>query len=248
MNLNSDAAVGDTFTSSITTFDSLGSEAILDVDFTRTATGWDWAVNVSHANPLAASASTGSLQFDASGNLDPGASVPANANPTIGVTGIGPAADLNLTWSYLDPAGASDGSITGYSAESSRTAQSQDGYPSGTLQSISVNEDGYFTGIYSNGSMVPFAQIALADFASYSGLSKQGSNLYAESLSSGQPLVGTPNSSGLGSIAPSTLEMSNVDLGTEFVEMITTQRAFQANSKVITTSDEILAELLNIKR
>ena len=249
MNLNSDAAVGDTFTSSITTFDSLGSEAVLDVDFTRTATGWDWDVNVSHANPLADSASTGSIQFDANGNLDPAASTPANANPTIVLTGIDPATTpMTMNWNYLDAAGASDGSVTGYSSESSKTAQSQDGYPSGSLQSVAVDEDGYFTGLFSNGSMIPFAQLALADFASYSGLAKQGGNLYAESLASGQALVGPPNSAGMGSIAPSTLEMSNVDLGTEFVEMITTQRAFQANSKVITTSDEILAELLNIKR
>jgi flagellar hook protein FlgE len=221
----------------------------MDVDFTRTATGWDWAVNVSHANPLAASASTGYIQFDANGNLDPAASTPANANPTIVLTGIDPATSpMTINWNYLDAAGASDGSVTGYSSESSKTAQSQDGYPSGSLQSVSVDEDGYFTGIYSNGSMIPFAQLALADFPSYSGLAKQGGNLYAESLASGQALVGPPNSAGMGSIAPSTLEMSNVDLGTEFVEMITTQRAFQANSKVITTSDEILAELLNIKR
>jgi len=221
----------------------------LDVDFTRTATGWDWAVNVSHANPLAASASTGSIVFDANGNLNPAASIPANANPTIVLTGIDPATSpMTINWNYLDAAGATDGSVTGYSSESSKTAQSQDGYPSGSLQSVAVDEDGYFTGIYSNGSMIPFAQLALADFPSYSGLAKQGGNLYAESLASGQALVGPPNSAGMGSIAPSTLEMSNVDLGTEFVEMITTQRAFQANSKVITTSDEILAELLNIKR
>jgi flagellar hook protein FlgE len=249
MNLNSDAVVGDTFTSSITTYDSLGSEAVLDIDFTRTATGWDWGVNVSHDNPLAASVSAGSIVFDATGNLDPAASTPANANPTIVLTGIDPAATpMTINWNYLDAAGASDGSITGYSSESSKTAQSQDGYPSGSLQSVAVDEDGYFTGIYSNGSMIPFAQLAIADFASYSGLAKQGSNLYAESLGSGQALIGAPNSAGMGSIAPSTLEMSNVDLGTEFVEMITTQRAFQANSKVITTSDEILSELLNIKR
>ncbi len=146
MNLNSDAAVGDTFTSSITAFDSLGSEAVTDVNFTRTATGWDWDVAVSHDNPLAASASTGSIVFDASGNLDPAASVPANANPTIVLTGIDPATTpMTLNWNYLDAAGASDGSITGYSSESSKTAQSQDGYPSGSLQSVSVDEDGYFT-------------------------------------------------------------------------------------------------------
>lgn len=247
LNLDSRAVVGDMFPSQITTYDSLGSEAILDIDFTRSATGWDWAVNVTHDNPLATSASNGTLSFDADGNLDPANCVPPNANPTITLNNLDPANSTTLTWSYLDGT-ASDGSITGYSAESSKTAQSQDGYPSGSLQSVAVDEDGIFTGIYSNGSMIPFAQIALADFASYSGLAKQGANLYAESLVSGQPLLGPPNSSSLGSIAPNTLEMSNVDLGTEFVEMITTQRAFQANSKVITTSDEILAELLNIKR
>ncbi|MGA6926736.1 MAG: flagellar hook protein FlgE [Desulfosarcina sp.] len=247
LNLDSRAVVGDIFPSQITTYDSLGSEAILDIDFTRSATGWDWAVNVTHDNPLATSASNGTLSFDADGNLDPANCNPPNTNPTITLNNLEPANSTTLTWTYLDGT-ASDGSITGYSAESSKTAQSQDGYPSGSLQSVAVDEDGTFTGIYSNGSMIPFAQLALADFASYSGLAKQGANLYAESLVSGQPLLGPPNSSSLGSIAPNTLEMSNVDLGTEFVEMITTQRAFQANSKVITTSDEILAELLNIKR
>ena len=248
MNLDSDTAAGETFTSSIATYDSLGSEAILDIEFTRTAAGWDWTVGVAHDNPAASSASIGSIAFDTDGNLDPASCVPVGANPTIQLDNIDPATSpMTITWTYLNGA-ASDGSITGYSSESSKTAQSQDGYPSGSLQSVAVDEDGYFTGIYSNGSMIPFSQIALADFPSYSGLGKQGSNLYAESLSSGQPLLGPPNTASFGSIAPSTLEMSNVDLGTEFVEMITTQRAFQANSKVITTSDEILAELLNIKR
>jgi flagellar hook protein FlgE len=247
LNLDSDAdpAVPDTFTSSITTYDSLGSEVILDVEFTRTAAGWDWAVTPS----VGVSTTTGSLAFDSDGVLtSPG------ANPVIvvddGAGGNLPngAAPLSITWTIVDGAGTSDGSITGYSSESTKTAQSQDGYPSGSLQSVSVDEDGYFTGIYSNGSMIPFAQLALADFASYSGLSKMGSNLYAESLSSGQALISAPNTASLGSVAPSTLEMSNVDLAGEFVEMITTQRAYQANSKVITTSDEILQELINIKR
>ena len=116
------------------------------------------------------------------------------------------------------------------------------------LQGISVDEEGVFTGLYSNGTMLSFAQVALADFASYSGLSKQGSNLFTSSLASGQPIISTPNTAGVGGIAPSSLEMSNVDLATEFVELITTQRAFQANSKVITTSDEVLSDLINIKR
>ncbi|MBL0701285.1 MAG: flagellar hook-basal body complex protein, partial [Desulfosarcina sp.] len=134
------------------------------------------------------------------------------------------------------------------SGTSATSSQTQNGYASGTLQGVSVDEDGVFTGLYSNGIMTPFAQIALADFASYSGLAKMGGNLYAASVNSGQATTGVPGSSSLGSVSPSSLEMSNVDLSTEFVQMITTQRAFQASSKVITTSDEILSELINIKR
>jgi len=247
MNLNGDAADADTFTSSITTYDSLGSEVILDVVFTYDEPNaeWDWVVNPS----VGSSSSSGSITFDTDGVL-----TSPVTNPTIvvddGAGGNFPngAAPLSITWTMVDAAGVSDGSITGYSSASTKTAQSQDGYPSGNLQSVSVDENGYFTGIYSSGSMIPFAQVALADFPSYSGLSKMGSNLYAASLSSGQALVSVPNSASLGSIAPTSLEMSNVDLAGEFVEMITTQRAYQANSKVITTSDEILQELLNIKR
>ena len=252
LNLDSDAVDGEAFTSSITTYNSLGSEVMLDVDFVYDATNsrWDWSVAVDPTT--AACATTGYIAFDVDGNLDPAnttaTAVDADGNPVLTVTGLAPADDMTVTWAYLDNTGATDGSITGYSSESTKTAQSQDGYPSGSLQSVTVDEDGYFTGIYSNGSMIPFAQVALADFPSYSGLSKMGSNLYAASLSSGQALISAPNTASLGSIAPSTLEMSNVDLAAEFVEMITTQRAYQANSKVITTSDEILQELINIKR
>ncbi len=111
-----------------------------------------------------------------------------------------------------------------------------------------MNESGVVTGAYSNGQMTPLYQVALADFPSYYGLSKMGNNLYAETLASGQALPGIATTGRLGSISPSAVEMSNVDLAQEFVKMITTQRAFQANSKVITTSDEILNELINIKR
>jgi flagellar hook protein FlgE len=90
--------------------------------------------------------------------------------------------------------------------------------------------------------------VVLADFPSYYGLTKMGENLYAESRASGQAMPGTPQSGRLGSISSNAIEMSNVDLAQEFVKMITTQRAFQANSRVITTSDEILNELINLKR
>lgn len=252
LNLDAGAIVGDTFDTTLTVYDSLGNPVELTFNFERTATGWDYYVDSSAGTVTAPLDNPPgpeySLVFDANGALVPASCTPAGADPTIGVTGLTPAADLAITWTILDALGATDGSITGYAATSVKTSQTQDGYPSGMLQGISVDEDGVFTGLYSNGTMLSFAQIALADFASYSGLAKQGSNLYTSSLASGQPVISTPNTAGVGAIAPSSLEMSNVDLANEFVELITTQRAFQANSKVITTSDEVLADLINIKR
>jgi len=244
LNLDARAANGDIFDSTLTVYDSLGTPVELTIRFTYDAanTEWDWAVTPS----IGACATTGSLAFNTSGGLS--AATIAGGNPTLAVTGL-PGANLSLAWNYLNTAGtASDGSVTGYAATSAKRSHTQDGFASGTLQGVGVDETGIFTGLYSNGTMLPFAQVALADFASYSGLAKRGSNLYSESLASGQALIGTPNTSGLGTIAPSTLEMANVDLATEFVDMITTQRAFQANAKVITSSDELLAELINIKR
>jgi len=239
LNLNSSATVGDTYDTTVSVYDSLGNSVELNFVFTNTAAGeWTWTVDPS----VGACATTGTIEFDASGVL----ALPA-ANPTLAITGLN-GNDLSIDWTMLDGAGASDGSITGYSGTSVKTAQTQDGYPSGMLQGISVDEDGIFTALYSNGTMTPFAQVAVADFASYAGLAKQGSNLFVSSLASGQPVITVPNTAGVGAIAPSSLEMSNVDLAQEFVALITTQRAFQANSKVITTSDEVLSELINIKR
>ena len=111
-----------------------------------------------------------------------------------------------------------------------------------------MGTDFVLTGSYSNGELPPFYQLALADFPSYEGLEGIGNALYGQSRASGQATPGTAGTGRLGLISPGSLEMSNVDLAKEFVKMITTQRAFQANSRVITTSDEVLQELINIKR
>lgn len=256
LNLDSGAAVGDTFDTTVSAYDSLGNSVELNFNFIRSAAGWNWYVAPSEgsgtpAGPAATPPAYNELVFDADGVLDPASCTPPMAagdvGPAITVTGL-QGNDLNVDWAMLDSNGSSNGSVTGYAGTSVKTTQTQDGYPSGMLQGVSADESGVFTALYSNGTMAPFAQIALADFASYAGLSKQGSNLFTSSLASGQPVVTTPNSAGVGAIAPSSLEMSNVDLAQEFVALITTQRAFQANSKVITTSDEVLSELINIKR
>jgi flagellar hook protein FlgE len=137
---------------------------------------------------------------------------------------------------------------TQYANSSTTIFQDQNGFASGFLQSVSVDTEGVITGNYSNGQVLKKAQVALANFASLAGLHKKGGNIYTETTDSGAPVSGVPGTNGLGTIAPNALEQSNVDLGTEFVKLITVQRAFQANSKIITTTDEMLNDLINIKR
>jgi len=139
-------------------------------------------------------------------------------------------------------------STTQYANSSTTIFQDQDGFAAGFLQSVSVDTDGVITGNYSNGQVLDRAQVALASFNNLAGLRKEGGNVFRETSDSGAPITGAPGTNGLGSISPNSLEQSNVDLGAEFVKLITTQRGFQANSKIITTVDEMLSDLINIKR
>lgn len=139
-------------------------------------------------------------------------------------------------------------STTSYSSGSTTLFQSQDGYTAGFLQNVSVSRDGVLTGRYSNGQILELYVLTLADFNNEWGLRREGGNLFSETRESGDALTGLPNSSGKGSISSNSLEMSNVDLAVEFVNMITTQRGFQANSKVITTTDSMLGDLIQLKR
>jgi flagellar hook protein FlgE len=226
----------DIYSNTITAYDSKGSAVDVTVQYTCVGHGrWVWDANPSDGS----SSSTGVISFDEKGKL----SYPA-ANPTITITGLSNGAeDLEIEWNLVG-----NNNFTGYALLSSTSSQIQNGYAAGTLQSVSVDDEGFVVKAYSNGHLIPGYRIALADFSSYAGLARTGDNLYSESRVSGQPTFGIPGNGGLGGINSRSLEMSNVDLATEFVRMITTQRAFQANSRVITTSDEILQELINLKR
>jgi flagellar hook protein FlgE len=246
INLDASAATGETYSTSQSVFDSLGNAIPLTLTFTKQAALRTWVVsaNVPIPNgPVGFTPAAGTtFTFDSSGNL----TAPAS-DLTLDVTMGNGAANMSLVWDLVDAFGPL-GDISGYAAASNTTFQYQDGYASGVLRGISVDESGIITAAYSNGQLIPVFQVAMADFPSYEGLTKLGKNLYAESLNSGQPLPGVAGNGRLGSISPMAIEMSNVDLAQEFVKMITTQRAFQANSRVITTSDELLAELINLKR
>jgi flagellar hook protein FlgE len=249
INLNAGALTGDTYTTAQTVYDSLGNAVPVTFTFTRQAAAQTWTVTGS----IPASAGT-AVTFGGSASMnivfdDAGIMTSPAANVTTALTLTnGADTPLSMNWAFEDASGNSYGDVTGYASASGTTFQYQDGYPAGMLRGISVDETGVVTASYSNGEMTPLYQIALVDFPSYDGLTKMGKNLYAASLDSGQALVGVAGTGRLGSVAPNSLEMSNVDLAEEFVKMITTQRAFQANSKVITSSDEILQELINIKR
>jgi len=135
-----------------------------------------------------------------------------------------------------------------YSNNSTTVFQLQDGFASGFLLSVAVDTQGIITGRYSNGQVLKKAQVALANFTNLQGLQKEGGNLFSETTNSGVPVTGAPGTNGLGTIASNSLEQSNVDIGTEFVRLISVQRGFQANARVITTTDNMMSELINIIR
>jgi flagellar hook protein FlgE len=136
-----------------------------------------------------------------------------------------------------------------YAAESSARPTNVDGYSTGNLVTFNIGADGILTGVYSNGQQQPLGMIALASFENPAGLQKVGDNLFIPTTNSGDGKKALKaGSNGVGMLNPGTLEMSNVDLSREFTDMIVTQRGFQANSRIITTSDEMLQELVNLKR
>lgn len=139
-------------------------------------------------------------------------------------------------------------STTQYSKSSSTTFQSANGYGAGDLEGVDVSSDGVMTGIYSNGELIPLYRVGLAKFQNNQGLFSEGGNLYRETRDSGAAVTNKPGENGLGSISPNSLELSNVDISDQLVKMITTQRGYQANSKIITTVDEMLSETISMKR
>ena len=162
--------------------------------------------------------------------------------PVAGAT-IGDAGDV--TW---DLYGTTSEAITGYASTSVVKTLSHDGYSSGSLKSISVTQDGTISGFFTNGQTSDIARIMLAGFPNTGGLKRMGKNLFATTVESGDAVRNDPGAAGMGDISPNSLEMSNTDIATEFINMITAQRAYQASAKIVTVTDQMMAELMNIKR
>ncbi len=248
------------FSTSVTAYDSLGNGHNVNVYFrkdTEAATGnsWEWFAVVDAADSASGNTeiqAQGTLGFTNNGFLDTESAITYNlASGGFDFNGgaaAGQLIDFDFGTSITTDGGTGLDGTTQYGAESATTFQSQDGYSSGSLKSITISQDGTMTGIFTNGQTRGLAQLALAKFVSPTGLTKMGRGLYAESTESGQPVISTPGSSGTGAVLSNTLELSNVDLAEEFVKMILSQRGFQANSRVISTSDELMQELVNLKR
>jgi flagellar hook protein FlgE len=188
---------------------------------------------------------TGTLTFDGDGTLtgvDGGS--PADVTITTPAWSNGAAAST-MKWTILD---GTRPMLSGYASPSGASSISQNGTGAGMVDNLSINSDGMIVATFGGGKTVPVAQLALASFNNAKGLVKLGSNRYGESESAGLPNIGIAGTGGRGTIIGSALEQSNVDIAQEFTAMILAQRGYQANSKTITVSDEVLVETLNLKR
>ncbi len=266
------------FSTSITVFDSLGNSHLLTTYFTKIGDNtWNYNTVAStndvvvanyHASNIDTSlgivkVGSGTLSFATNGTLDQESNVIRyDTGTAAGALGAAPGElqvdfngatpnqliEMNFGTSVTTDGGAGLDGTTQFGSTSALVQQTQDGYAAGALQAFSVDTNGVINGRFSNGQLRALAQVVLARFPDPIGLTRTGKNTFSQSGNSGQPVTGTPDSAGLGRVLSNSLELSNVDLGESFIDMIAAQRGFQANSRVITTSDEILQELVNLKR
>jgi flagellar hook protein FlgE len=247
-NLDASAAVGTQYSTTQAVYDSLGNSHTLTFNFTKSATDtWTYQVTLPAAdtggtgNPTVVG--TGTMDFDANGDL----TTPAGAITGLAITGLTDGAGpINMTWNPYGTAGAGP-LITQVAAQSSTTTTNQNGYASGTLQSYNINADGTISGSFSNGQVQTIGQIALASFANMQGLQLAGGNSYTPTLASGQAVIGAPEAGGRGSLTGGSLELSNVDISTEFTDLIVVQRGFEANARMVTTFDSVSQDTINLQ-
>jgi flagellar hook protein FlgE len=263
VNLNSDATVPaafsaadptttSSFSNTVTVYDSLGNSHEVTVYYRNGGGGtWDWHAMVDGGDvglPAGVPVEVGTggtLTFNTDGELANDASTAVSFN-FVNAT-AGQAITFDFGTSIAEGGTGLDGS-TQFASPSTTTRLTQDGFAAGTVSAISIASNGQITGVFTNGHTRLIGQIAVATFASVSGLDRNGQGLWNQTVESGQAMIGAAASGGRGSVVSGALEQSNVDLANEFVNLILYQRGFTASSKVVTTSDEVYQELVNLKR
>lgn len=235
------------YSSSVQVFDTLGNPQLLTTYFIKTADNtWAWAWSAETDDGLntvmQGVSAADALQFNTDGVL-----VGSVAVPPVDTQGVIAAADLDWNNGSAPTGITLTFDTTQFNSASQVVSVDQNGFGAGNLTSVDIDNDGIVVASYSNGEQQKIAQLVLGKFVNPNGLSLAGSNLYTATLESGAPRTGIPGPE-LGKVFTNSLEQSNVDPSTEFVRMITIQRGFQANSKIITTVDELLGEVINLKR
>lgn len=244
-NLNAGATAGTTFSTPVQVYDSLGQTHQLTISFTKTAANtWDYSVSLPAGDYTGTAVNnTGTLTFDSSGNL---------VSPTGTLSGIkfpglpNGASDLSFNWNLDDSSG--NPTVSQTTAASAGSASAQDGFTSGVYNGFGVDSSGVITATYSNGQKQIVGQVAVATVANDQGLTVTGNNNYMTTASSGQANIGVAGTGSRGTITDSALELSNVDISSEFADLIVAQRAFEANSKTVTTFDTVTQDTLSMIR
>ncbi|KNZ70879.1 flagellar hook-basal body protein [Thermincola ferriacetica] len=239
-NLDAGAAIGTVRNVSIEVYDSLGNLYTIPATFTKSNTNeWTFDLGTLPSGITSFTLTNNVITFNPDGTYNSPA--PGTSTLNLNLNGsVGASTPITVKIDFTK--------LTQFNGSSNADMNSQDGYPSGVLNGYAIDKSGIITGRFSNGLTKPLAQVALANFNNPAGLMKAGENLYVQSNNSGNAQIGAAGSGGRGNISPGQLEMSNVDLSQEFTDMIITQRGFQANSRIITVSDEMLQELVNLKR
>ncbi|MFP6590926.1 MAG: flagellar hook-basal body complex protein [Candidatus Latescibacterota bacterium] len=232
------------FSTNTQVFDEQGEAHSLTFTFTKglVENEWQWSATIDGFTPEAGN--VGTVSFLADGTIDAFKSSDGEAlqiSPTNG------ASTLTLDIAATDPTGRFGG-LTQFVAPSSVAVRDQDGRASGNLVSVSIEVNGHIRGYFDNGDSQIFARVPLAVFGNAGGLRREGDNLFVETISSGTARTGEATTEIQGLLRSGHVEMSNVDLAEEFTSMIVAQRGFQASARTITTSDEMLSELVNLKR
>jgi flagellar hook protein FlgE len=220
----------------VSVFDSLGNSQTLQTYFVKTATPGQWQVYASSDGTQIGAAPVATLNFNTSGALT--TAMPL-APINVPATASGATTPFPVTFDFTG--------TTQFGSAFSVNTLNQDGYTSGRLAGFNVGSDGIILGRYTNGQSAVLGQVVLANFANPNGLQQMGNNMWAETATSGTPLVGTPDSGSLGVLQSSAVEDSNVDLTAELVNMITAQRVYQANAQTIKTQDQVMQTLVNLR-
>jgi flagellar hook protein FlgE len=240
-NLPADAATGKSFQTSAEMYDSQGVMHKVFYNFTKTATADTWELDVVHADGTVL-ADNVAVAFNSAGALV----TPATGTTSVSVNPAPPAPPVYPSWP--GPVDLDLSGLTQFGGANTLAAPKPNGYALGSLSSFQLGNDGTIMGVYSNGLRQPLGKLALASFNNPGGLEKAGSSAFRVGDNSGVAMVGEAGAGGRGVLTSGALEMSNVDLAEEFTGLIIAQRGFQANSRVITSSDEILQDLVNLKR